>query len=1293
VRVRFAGPAAEAVAKSRIGIGDEILLELDGAIWTESPAGLVSTPGRSVEGELVYHGILGLKVIGRDRDSDIQVLQNVSEERRYNTLATSTPIRPRQIDGLQDGEDGLANADLEPLHASPAFVRRLRLSGELFSSPVVDPFDDDDLDMEYVPRKRQRIEWRYADRSPSPSDPSQDQDSASHATDSPAVSSVPDSQYPSHQQTHHAFLEIEPNDSTAASTFVSEASSLVDSTPVAIINSRSMSLHSRDEREPAQASPIGRSESLGPSSPIEPSESPSKFANFQLGEQASHPPTQNSWVKNPVSISSITEKSQEEPGRQLRDKAFDEGSSHVDEAEDSEGGKDHSQPDQHGDAIDHAGAVKDDVSSQGFDGTYDSIAVSSDGTMADEVQPHVKTSKRLRPPSKTDPNDEEPDNHILSSSLNFTQLEHPDEVSNSPGLISDATLDPVEELPGMGNISDVGHLHDHDNAIGSASAGSMQSRGEASLVIIQNLEPTDEPNTPGQPSIYGFHDLTSPTMPQSGSSTRSSRERIMDQTYRSLFGFDSAPTIDDALLADHNDQTRNGARSPIQQDRTMADPDEIPEIDMFEVTFSIDKASERFPSQIEASSSLPAYSEESLQDAQLDTVYPLVGVESANARAELIDRYEEPVNYRTIGEADPINQTDLQHAFDHGLSAEGQISDIASARTEPGYAQLEGSIRSRMSMVASHILPPELAAGESPMRSTSERDAMRVQQVDEPEHDAVDHIAEPASSLRPSDKASLDSRYESDSNQEQLSSISVPKYLSSQSQDVIPPEETLDGLVGSTILDDSQRDNIASDPKIVYGAPNIVSATLRARDDSEPLQVVSDSRPNAASRSPQLERPNVATLINGAEQAESDEALNSTDAQTADHYANSATQDNQQATLSTQSLLRPESLSGNNLAGVEFIAQPSEAALDSHAMSNVTLVEETSLLPVDRQIHVNHDDSIVKDEPQSGDLAIINDSIATADGVLSSTAATSETPMKALGTECQSGSPLAHGDSAPEEVVTTPAARGLLTEQTPVTGGKSKARKSISARLGHVPDAISSWFSPRRSSRLRAGEEEKALPAEAPEEERSREESQPESQPKWAAMGIATSYSYFVPLSGLEKRLNSPGQPHHKTTIDVLSVITQNTKKPERAKSGPKDFFTVLSIIDPSVEDPTNAVTVEVFRPWHAQLPIAHAGDIVLLRDFAVKSRKRQPYLLSTDASAWCVWRYAMNEPDAGSNEVRPSPIHHTRASGLDDAREEVKGPPIELGEEERVRAGELHGWWQGLQEAGDAPLQEASKP
>jgi hypothetical protein len=193
-------------------------------------------------------------------------------------------------------------------------------------------------------------------------------------------------------------------------------------------------------------------------------------------------------------------------------------------------------------------------------------------------------------------------------------------------------------------------------------------------------------------------------------------------------------------------------------------------------------------------------------------------------------------------------------------------------------------------------------------------------------------------------------------------------------------------------------------------------------------------------------------------------------------------------------------------------------------------------------------------------------------------------------------------------------------------------------------------------------------------------------------MGIATSYSYFVPLSTLEKRLNNPGQPHHKSTIDVLSVVTQDTKKPERAKSGPKDFFTVLSVIDPSVEDPGNAVTVEVFRPYHAQLPVAHAGDIVLLRDFAVKSRKRQPYLLSTDASAWCVWRYAANEPAASNNDARPSSSHHTRASGLDYAREEVKGPPVELGEEERVRAGELHGWWQGLKEAADAPLNAASK-
>ena len=103
-------------------------------------------------------------------------------------------------------------------------------------------------------------------------------------------------------------------------------------------------------------------------------------------------------------------------------------------------------------------------------------------------------------------------------------------------------------------------------------------------------------------------------------------------------------------------------------------------------------------------------------------------------------------------------------------------------------------------------------------------------------------------------------------------------------------------------------------------------------------------------------------------------------------------------------------------------------------------------------------------------------------------------------------------------------------------------------------------------------------------------------------------------------------------------------------------------------------VNVEVYRPWKATLPAAHVGDVILLRAFTVKSRKRQVYLLSTDSSAWCVWRY---EGAPAAEEDQSKPIWaRKRLTGDVTAREEIKGPPVELGEEERAHAGQLRNWW-----------------
>lgn len=61
VRVQLTGPAARAVAKAHIGIGDHLHLSLRGASWLQVKDP-VNTPGRSIDAELLYDRSIQLQV-------------------------------------------------------------------------------------------------------------------------------------------------------------------------------------------------------------------------------------------------------------------------------------------------------------------------------------------------------------------------------------------------------------------------------------------------------------------------------------------------------------------------------------------------------------------------------------------------------------------------------------------------------------------------------------------------------------------------------------------------------------------------------------------------------------------------------------------------------------------------------------------------------------------------------------------------------------------------------------------------------------------------------------------------------------------------------------------------------------------------------------------------------------------------------------------------------------------------------------------------------------------------------
>ena len=164
----------------------------------------------------------------------------------------------------------------------------------------------------------------------------------------------------------------------------------------------------------------------------------------------------------------------------------------------------------------------------------------------------------------------------------------------------------------------------------------------------------------------------------------------------------------------------------------------------------------------------------------------------------------------------------------------------------------------------------------------------------------------------------------------------------------------------------------------------------------------------------------------------------------------------------------------------------------------------------------------------------------------------------------------------------------------------------------------------------------------------------PPSQPP--PPGFRTNLSYFVPLATLPS--------HFATTVDVL-VIALSSTPVTRATSGPKDYNQSLYITDPSSLALQHSVTTaQIFRPNNRCFPIVEKGAALLLRDFKVQPFEKRLSLLSSESSAWAVFR-----------------------KGADV---QTRGPPVEYGAEERRFARGLWDWWASLGDDARKRLENA---
>ncbi|KAH7396295.1 hypothetical protein BKA66DRAFT_438247 [Pyrenochaeta sp. MPI-SDFR-AT-0127] len=256
-------------------------------------------------------------------------------------------------------------------------------------------------------------------------------------------------------------------------------------------------------------------------------------------------------------------------------------------------------------------------------------------------------------------------------------------------------------------------------------------------------------------------------------------------------------------------------------------------------------------------------------------------------------------------------------------------------------------------------------------------------------------------------------------------------------------------------------------------------------------------------------------------------------------------------------------------------------------------------------------------------------------------------------------------ESQAAPVATQPQHTLLITPQPTQTASAELDSSQTDAHVDSmaVKDAISSPVA-KSTPRRNVTSTDVASTSASPSLKDPSSDVESDLAPEQPSIGLSTPLAYYTPIKDLVYFLNRSSQFHSSENPDVLALVTSSTTPSQRATKGPKHWNTTLHITDLSTWPVTT--TVNVFRAYQTALPHADAGDIILLRSFAVKSLNRHPTLISGDESSWCVWRYG--KPTWGTQE---GPFGDIKA------REEIRGPAVESGEGEWKEVGRLRHWYE----------------
>ncbi|ETN44676.1 uncharacterized protein HMPREF1541_10346 [Cyphellophora europaea CBS 101466] len=249
--------------------------------------------------------------------------------------------------------------------------------------------------------------------------------------------------------------------------------------------------------------------------------------------------------------------------------------------------------------------------------------------------------------------------------------------------------------------------------------------------------------------------------------------------------------------------------------------------------------------------------------------------------------------------------------------------------------------------------------------------------------------------------------------------------------------------------------------------------------------------------------------------------------------------------------------------------------------------------------------------------------------------------------------------SSPVEGKATPKAIEREGPLTPTMTSSSSRRVSQRlTRKSEVPHLIDSPFFTKRKTTpqdlaaiTETATEHGTQSQVSPESQHVQTDSSSSLKGKKAAVPSATStaLAYYPSLASLNE--------YYGQAVDIIAVCTDSTSKPAQAKSGPRDWHVSFRIIDAGAQSEDPKVAVQIFRPYRSALPAAHPGDVVILRSFKVQTVKHRWTLLSTDASAWAVFKSNVESRSMFDKVV-------------------MTGPELEYGRGEIAQVKHLLQWW-----------------